>query len=164
MLTTYETKEHEEYQYLNLVKRIIETGQKRQDRTGTGIISIFAPPQLRFSLAENTLPLLTTKRTFIRPIFEELLWFIQGKTDSKVTRFLEILNLNRFCRIKMLKFGMEMVQKNTWIVLVLDIVDKVIWVLCMDFNGDILELNIQMQTQIIPIKAWINYDMWLIRL
>ena len=44
--------------------------------------AIFAPPSLRFSLADSTLPLLTTKRTFMRGIAEELLWFIHGCTDS----------------------------------------------------------------------------------
>ncbi|KAI9437433.1 thymidylate synthase [Lactarius indigo] len=52
------------------------------DRTGTGTISLFAPPSLRFSLADSTLPLITTKKTFLRGIIEELLWFVKGKTDS----------------------------------------------------------------------------------
>ncbi|KAH6561685.1 hypothetical protein BASA60_011411 [Batrachochytrium salamandrivorans] len=76
--------EHPEQQYLDLVRRILSTGDKREDRTGTGTLSLFAPPQLRFSLADNTLPLLTTKRTFLRPVFEELLWFIRGQTDSRI--------------------------------------------------------------------------------
>jgi len=73
-----------EVQYLRLVDDIIANGAERSDRTGTGTISIFAPPQLRFSLADHTFPLLTTKKTFLRPIFEELLWFIRGQTDGKV--------------------------------------------------------------------------------
>jgi thymidylate synthase len=76
---------HEECQYLELVQRILEQGETREDRTGTGVVSLFAPPQLRLSLSENVFPLLTTKRTFMRPIFEELMWFIRGKTDSKVS-------------------------------------------------------------------------------
>ncbi|GAA5834547.1 hypothetical protein JCM11251_007037 [Rhodosporidiobolus azoricus] len=85
----------EEEQYLSLVRTIIERGERRADRTGTGTVSLFAPPQLRFSLskpstdptsAEPTLilPLLTTKRVFSRGIVEELLWFVAGCTDSKV--------------------------------------------------------------------------------
>lgn len=74
--------QHEEYQYLNLIRRVIDTGDVRPDRTGTGTIALFAPPSLRFSLANNTLPLLTTKRTFLRGIAEELIWFIHGSTDS----------------------------------------------------------------------------------
>ncbi|KAF8184681.1 thymidylate synthase/dCMP hydroxymethylase domain-containing protein [Pholiota molesta] len=65
-------QEHDEYQYLKLIRH----------RTGTGTIALFAPPNLRFSLANMTLPLLTTKRTFMRGIAEELLWFIHGCTDS----------------------------------------------------------------------------------
>ena len=77
-------KEHDEHQYLNLIRTVLATGETRPDRTGTGTISIFAPPSLRFSLKDSTLPLLTTKRTFLRGIVEELLWFIRGETDSKV--------------------------------------------------------------------------------
>lgn len=74
----------EENNYLELVKNILEYGENRNDRTGTGVKSIFAPPNMRFSLDNNTFPLLTTKRVFLRPIFEELLWFIRGCTDSLV--------------------------------------------------------------------------------
>lgn len=82
----------EEQQYLDLVRRIITEGGKREDRTGTGTVSLFAPPQLRFSLSETTaqggtsliLPLLTTKKVFTRGIIEELLWFVAGSTDSKL--------------------------------------------------------------------------------
>ena len=73
----------EEFQYLDLISRIISTGQSRPDRTGTGTLSLFAPPSLRFSLANGTLPLLTTKRVFLRGVFEELLWFVSGCTDGK---------------------------------------------------------------------------------
>jgi thymidylate synthase len=54
------------------------------DRTGTGTISIFAPQSLRFSLSNSTLPLLTTKRVFLRGVIEELLWFVRGSTDGKL--------------------------------------------------------------------------------
>ncbi|GAA5906357.1 hypothetical protein JCM6882_002708 [Rhodosporidiobolus microsporus] len=85
----------EELQYLSLVQTIIERGERRADRTGTGTVSLFAPPQLRFSLSKPSsdststdpsliLPLLTTKRVFSRGIIEELLWFVAGCTDSKV--------------------------------------------------------------------------------
>lgn len=73
---------HDELQYLNLIQNVLDTGESRPDRTGTGTISLFAPPSLRFSLANSTLPLLTTKRTFLRGIIEELLWFVKGQTDS----------------------------------------------------------------------------------
>ena len=77
-------REHDEHQYLNLIRTVLATGETRPDRTGTGTISIFAPPSLRFSLRDSTLPLLTTKRTFLRGIVEELLWFVRGETDSKI--------------------------------------------------------------------------------
>ena len=54
------------------------------DRTGTGTISIFAPPSMRFSLANMALPLLTTKRVFMRGVLEELLWFIAGSTHNSL--------------------------------------------------------------------------------
>lgn len=73
----------EEKQYLALCERIIAEGEDRPDRTGTGTKSIFAPPQLRFSLADDQFPLLTTKKVFSRGIILELLWFIKGCTDGK---------------------------------------------------------------------------------
>jgi thymidylate synthase len=75
---------HDEYQYLRLIRRVLDSGDVRSDRTGTGTVSLFAPPNLRFSLRESTLPLLTTKRTFLRGIVQELLWFAHGLTDSKI--------------------------------------------------------------------------------
>ncbi|KAK4705587.1 thymidylate synthase, partial [Phenoliferia sp. Uapishka_3] len=88
-------KPHEELQYLNLVRSIIETGAVRPDRTGTGTISLFAPPNIRFSLSKPNstdpsqpptliLPLITTKRVFTRGITEELLWFVNGSTNAKL--------------------------------------------------------------------------------
>ncbi|KAI9749320.1 MAG: Thymidylate synthase [Chaenotheca gracillima] len=83
--------EHEEYQYLNLIRHILKEGEHRPDRTGTGTISIFAPPPLKFSLSRTSspeqpptpiLPLLTTKRVFLRAVLAELLWFISGSTSS----------------------------------------------------------------------------------
>lgn len=81
--TEPETVNTEELQYLDLCKRIIEEGEFRPDRTGTGTYSIFAPPQLRFNLRDNAFPLLTTKRVFTKGIILELLWFIAGCTDGK---------------------------------------------------------------------------------
>lgn len=73
----------EEAAYLDLCKKIIEEGELREDRTGTGTYSLFAPPQIRFSLKDNVFPLLTTKRTFYRGVVEELLWFVAGNTNAK---------------------------------------------------------------------------------
>ncbi|KAK7539679.1 bifunctional dihydrofolate reductase-thymidylate synthase [Phyllosticta citribraziliensis] len=84
---------HEEHQYLDLIRQILAHGEHRPDRTGTGTYSLFAPPQLRFSLSKPSddpsaapvpvLPLLTTKRVFLRAVIAELLWFISGSTSSK---------------------------------------------------------------------------------
>ncbi|KAI0836227.1 thymidylate synthase [Hypoxylon sp. FL0890] len=79
------SRQHEEYQYLDLVREILDQGERRPDRTGTGTYSIFAPRPLKFSLNENgkpILPLLTTKRVFLRAVIAELLWFIEGNTSS----------------------------------------------------------------------------------
>lgn len=82
--TTSTPSVHEEHQYLNLIRTVLDTSTIRPDRTGTGTLSLFAPPSFRFSLAGATLPLLTTKRTFLRGIVEELLWFVRGATDAKL--------------------------------------------------------------------------------
>ncbi|KAL1592249.1 Thymidylate synthase [Paraconiothyrium brasiliense] len=84
---------HEEYQYLNLIRDILDNGEHRPDRTGTGTYSIFAPAQMKFALSrpspdpsqppELILPLLTTKRVFLRAVIGELLWFVAGTTSSK---------------------------------------------------------------------------------
>ncbi|RZC41286.1 thymidylate synthase-like, partial [Asbolus verrucosus] len=72
--------QHEEYQYLNHIKLIIQRGVKKCDRTGVGTYSIFGA-QMRYSLRDNIFPLLTTKRVFWRGVVEELLWFIKGRTN-----------------------------------------------------------------------------------
>ena len=72
----------EEYQYLNQIKNIIETGYSANDRTNTGTKSIFGS-QMRFNLENNSFPLLTTKKMFTKGIIEELLWFLRGDTNSK---------------------------------------------------------------------------------
>ncbi|KAJ9609714.1 Thymidylate synthase [Cladophialophora chaetospira] len=88
------TTSHEEYQYLDLIKDTLSRGEHRPDRTGTGTLSLFAPPQLRFSLSKPdptspkaeripVLPLLTTKRVFLRAVTTELLWFVSGCTTAK---------------------------------------------------------------------------------
>ena len=72
---------HEEYQYLDLIREVMEEGNVKDDRTGTGTYSLFGR-SMRFSLRE-TFPLLTTKRVFWRGLAEELLWFISGSTNGK---------------------------------------------------------------------------------
>ncbi len=66
-------------QYLDLCEHILEHGAKKEDRTGTGTLSVFGH-QMRFDLAQG-FPLMTTKKTAFRLIVSELLWFIKGDTN-----------------------------------------------------------------------------------
>ena len=75
---------HAEAQYLDLIREIIEEGNVKGDRTGTGTISKFGK-QMRFDLRRN-FPLLTTKRVFWRGVAEELLWFVGGRTNAAELR------------------------------------------------------------------------------
>jgi len=72
---------HEEYQYLDAIREIIEKGDTMSDRTGVGTISMFGK-MMRFDLRKS-FPLLTTKRVFWRGVMEELLWFVKGDTNAK---------------------------------------------------------------------------------
>jgi len=74
--------EHEEEQYLGLIRKIIQCGNRKGDRTGTGTLSLFGA-QMRFSLRNGSFPLLTTKKVFYRGIAEELFWFIRGSTSAQ---------------------------------------------------------------------------------
>ncbi|TMW65941.1 hypothetical protein Poli38472_003706 [Pythium oligandrum] len=73
---------HEECQYLDLIRKIMNEGVQKGDRTGTGTVSIFGA-QMRFNLRNDVFPVLTTKRVFWRGVAEELLWFISGDTNAK---------------------------------------------------------------------------------
>lgn len=78
--------------YLELLREVLHSGERRIDRTGTGTLSIFAPQRLEFDLSPrgnyigsnvytDAFPLITTKKMFLRGVIEELLWFLRGDTS-----------------------------------------------------------------------------------
>lgn len=78
-------QDHDEYEYFDLITKILTKGKFKPDRTGTGTISLFGA-QMRFNIRDSIMPLLTTKEVFWRGIVEELLWFIRGSTDSNLLK------------------------------------------------------------------------------
>ncbi len=73
---------HYEEQYLSLMRRIWTEGTVQRDRTGVGTKALFGA-QMRFSLADDAVPLLTTKRVFWKTAAREMLWFLTGETNIR---------------------------------------------------------------------------------
>ena len=87
------TYDHPEYQYLDLIKEIIETGEDRDDRTGVGTKALFGKT-LRFDLHEG-FPALTTKRLVWKAVVAELLWFLSGSGNERDLRLIQHGNLDK---------------------------------------------------------------------
>ena len=68
-------------QYLDLMRHVMQNGTRKDDRTGTGTLSVFGH-QLRFDLSQG-FPLLTTKKVHTKSIIHELLWFLRGDTNIR---------------------------------------------------------------------------------
>ena len=71
----------QEYQYIDLIKHVLDNGAFKEDRTGTGTYSVFGH-QIRFDLSKG-FPVLTTKKLHLKSIIHELLWFLNGDTNIK---------------------------------------------------------------------------------
>jgi dihydrofolate reductase/thymidylate synthase len=86
MYLTYDRthKENADVTYINLLSDILQNGDQRVDRTGTGTISLFGK-QLRFDISK-TVPLLTTKQVPWKSAIKELLWFLKGDTDANILK------------------------------------------------------------------------------
>lgn len=86
----------EEIKYQRLLDKILKEGEKRDDRTGIGTKSI-SSGYLEFNLEDDTFPLLTTKKMFLRGVAEELIWFLSGKsynTDYLISKNVHIWDAN----------------------------------------------------------------------
>ncbi len=71
---------HPEHQYLGILSELLDTGDRRMDRTGEGTLSKFGK-QMRFDLSDGTVPIFTTKKVYWKTSVKEMLWFLSGQTN-----------------------------------------------------------------------------------
>jgi thymidylate synthase len=71
---------HPEYQYLDIIRHLLDKGDRRIDRTGVGTLSMFGA-MMRFDLSDGTLPIYTSKRVYWKTAVKEMLWFLRGETN-----------------------------------------------------------------------------------
>lgn len=133
-----EAPQHGELQYLRQVEHIMRCGFKKEDRTGTGTLSVFGM-QARYSLRDE-FPLLTTKRVFWKGVLEELLWFIKGSTNAKElsSKGVRIWDANG--------------SRDFWTAWDSLPDRKETWAQFMDSSGDILEQTTKIWIQITRVK------------
>lgn len=81
--TIHTYRNHEELECLSVMRNILHRGNRKIDRTNVGTMSIFGR-QLRFNLRNNTFPLMTTRKMFLRGIFAELMLYIRGQTNNQI--------------------------------------------------------------------------------
>jgi thymidylate synthase len=84
LIKSHYAESHEEYQYLNLIKDILEHGSEETGRNGK-VKQIFGHASI-WSLSDNKIPLLTTKKLAWKTCLKELLWFIKGETDNRILK------------------------------------------------------------------------------
>jgi thymidylate synthase len=83
MLSKLKYAQYQEKPYMKLCIKIMQENEIRDDRTGTQTISLFGSC-MKFSMLDGVLPVITTKKVWLSKIIKELLWFISGKTDTKI--------------------------------------------------------------------------------
>ena len=97
-------------QYLDLVKHVLENGELKEDRTGTGTKSVFGY-QMRFNLSDG-FPMVTTKKLHLKSIIYELLWFLNGDTNIKYLKDNGVNELDRSSKLILINGD----NKIIWIV------------------------------------------------
>ena len=75
-------KRYHDEEYLRLLKEVLDNGERKTDRTGTGTISLFGT-SMRFDISDNSIPLLTTKKMNLNSIIHEIIWYLSGNTNIK---------------------------------------------------------------------------------